>query len=122
MATKDTCCTVVPYFKVHAGKMEAFRNLCERFIAKSSSEPKCLYYGFSFDGDEVHCREGYVDAEGAMHHLENIGALLQEALTIADVTRLEIHGPAAELEKLRPALDPFKPRYFTLEYGFRKAN
>jgi len=120
MATKDTCCTIVPYFKVHAGKIDAFRNLCERFVAKSSSEPKCLYYGFSFDGDEVHCREGYVDAEGAMHHLENIGMLLNEALTLADVSRLEIHGPAAELDKLRASLDPLKPRYFTLEYGFRK--
>jgi len=120
MATKDTCCTIVPYFKVHAGKIEAFRSLCERFVAKSSTEPRCLYYGFSFDGDEVHCREGYVDAEGAMHHLENVGALFNEALTLADVARLEIHGPAAELEKLRPTLDPFQPRYFTLEYGFRK--
>jgi hypothetical protein len=52
--------------------------------------------------------------------LENIGALLQEALTISDVVRLEIHGPAAELDKLRPAFDPLKPRYFALEYGFRK--
>jgi len=121
MATQDTCCTIVPYFKVHAGKVEAFRNLCERFVARTSTEPRCLYYGFSFDGDEVHCREGYVDAEGAIHHLENVGALLREALTIADVVRLEMHGPAAELEKLRPSFDPLNPRYFTLEYGFRKA-
>jgi quinol monooxygenase YgiN len=120
MATQDTCCTIVPYFKVHAGEIAAFRNLCERFVAKSSAEPKCLYYGFSFDGDEVHCREGYIDAEGALNHLENVGQLLNEALTMADVVRLEIHGPAAELEKMRPALDPFKPRYFTLEYGFRR--
>src|SRR5262245_29081936 len=116
MATLDTCCTIVPYFKVHAGKIEAFHSLCERFVAKSSTEPKCLYYGFSFDGDEVHCREGYVDADGAMRHLENVGPLLEEALTIADVARLEIHGPTAELEKLRPAFDALKARYFTLEY------
>ena len=121
MPTQDTCCTIVPYFKVHGGKIGAFRNLCERFVARASTEPRCLYYGFSFEGDEVHCREGYVDAEGAIHHLENVGALLQEALTIADVVRLEIHGPAAELDKLRAKFDPLMPRYFTLEYGFRKA-
>jgi quinol monooxygenase YgiN len=120
MATQDTCCTIVPYFKVHTGKIAAFRDLCERFVARTSTEQKCLYYGFSFDGDEVHRREGYVDADGAIHHLENVGALLREALTIADLVRLEIHGPAAELEKLRPGLDPLKPRYFTLDYGFRK--
>jgi len=120
MATQDTCCTIVPYFKVHAGKMAAFRNLCERFVARTSAEPKCLYYGWSFDGEEVHCREGYVDAEGAVHHLENVDALLREALTIADLVRLEMHGPEAELEKLRPTVDALKPRYFTLEFGFRK--
>ena len=121
MATQDTCCTIVPYFKVHDGKIAVFRSLCERFVAKAASEPKCLYYGFSFDGDEVHCREGYIDADGALKHLENVGALLNEALTLAELTRLEIHGPTAELAQLRPTLDAFKPRYFTLEYGFRKA-
>jgi hypothetical protein len=120
MATQDTCCTIVPYFKIHAGKTQAFRELCGRFVARASTEPKCLYYGFSFDGDEAHCREGYVDAEGALQHLENVGQLLNEVLTIADLLRLEIHGPEGELAKLRPALEPFKPRYFILEYGFRK--
>ena len=79
MATQDTCCTIVPYFKAHAGKLDAFRNLCERFVSKTSSEAKCLYYGFSFDGDQIHCREGYVDAEAALAHIDNVGALLQES-------------------------------------------
>ncbi|HZN02945.1 MAG TPA: hypothetical protein VFD06_05105 [Candidatus Polarisedimenticolia bacterium] len=120
MATQDSCCTIVPYFKVHAGKMPMFRDLCERFVARTSTEPKCLYYGFSFDGDEVHCREGYVDAEGALQHLENVGALIKESLTIADLVRLEIHGPASELEKLRAPLEPLQAKFFRLEYGFRR--
>ena len=66
MATQDSCCSVVPYFKAHAGKLDAFKELCERFVEKSSGEPKCLYYGFSFDGDQIHCREGYSDAEGVL--------------------------------------------------------
>jgi hypothetical protein len=53
-------------------------------------------------------------------HLENVGALLQEALKIAEITRLEVHGPDAELTKLRGPLAAFKPQFFTLEYGFRK--
>jgi len=120
MATQDSCCSVVPYFKAHAGKLDAFKNLCERFVEKSSGEPKCLYYGFSFDGDQIHCREGYVDAEGVLTHLDNVGALLAEALTISDLTRLEIHGPEAELAKLRGPLAQFKPQFFVLEYGFRR--
>lgn len=120
MATRDTCCTIVPYFKAHAGKLEAFRSLCERFVAKTFTEPNCLYCGFSFDGDEVHCRQGYTDAQAALAHLENVGALLGEALAIADVVRLEVHGPEQELAKLRAPLAQLNPRYFVLEYGFRR--
>ena len=120
MATRDKCCTIVPYFKVHDGKLEAFKALCEQFVKKTKKEPKCLYYGFSFDGNQVHCREGYTDAKGLLHHLDNVGALLQEALGIADITRLEVHGPEKELAKLREPLKELKPQFFTLEYGFRK--
>jgi len=120
MPTQDHCCTIVPYFKVPAGKMPAFKSLCEKMVAKSSAEPKCLYYGFSFNDDEAHCREGYADAEGALAHLENVGPLLEEALQIVELTRLEIHGPEEELAKLRGPLAKLNPRFFTLEYGFRR--
>lgn len=120
MATKDTCCTIVPYFKVHDGKLAAFKQLCEEFVSTTSNEPKCLYYGFSFDEDQVHCREGYSDAEGLLAHLDNVGALLEQALKIADITRLEVHGPENELAKLRQPLEQLSPQYFVLEYGFRR--
>ena len=120
MATQDRCCTIVPYFKVNPGKLPAFKALCERFVAKTQGEEKVLYYGFSFDGDQVHCREGYRDADGLLVHLESVGALLQEALQIAEIARLEVHGPEAELAKLRAPLAGLKPQFFTLEYGFRK--
>ena len=120
MATQDRVCTIHPYFKVHAGQLAAFNDLCRRFVDKTSQEAKALYYGFSFDGDQVHCREGYADAAGALAHLENVGALLQEALKLAEVLRLEVHGPAEELAKLRGPLAALKPQFFTLEYGFRR--
>ena len=120
MATQDKCCTIVPYFNVPVENLSAFKKLCEAFVEKSSTEPKCLFYGFSFDGNQAHCREGYADAEGALAHLENVGALLQEALKLAPITRLEIHGPEEELAKLRGPLASLKPQFFILEYGFRK--
>jgi quinol monooxygenase YgiN len=120
MATQDTCCTIVPYFKVQSGQLAAFKTLCEQFVEKTSQEPKCLYYGFSFDGDQAHCREGYKDAEGLLAHLENVASLLQEALTIADLSRLEVHGPAGEPAKLLDPLSDLNPQFFTLEYGFRR--
>ncbi len=119
MATQDRCVTIVPYFKVPAEKMDAFKLLCERFVEKSKPEPKCLYYGWSFSEDLVHCREGYADADGALAHLESVGPLLEQALKIAELTRLEIHGPEQELAKLRGPLAHLKAQLFTLEYGFR---
>ncbi|MBL1178087.1 putative quinol monooxygenase [Pantanalinema sp. GBBB05] len=120
MPTQDKCCTIVPYFNVHAGKLELFKALCEQFVDKTKEEPLCLYYGFSFDGDQVHCREGYEGAEGVLAHLANVGTLLEEALKIADLTRLEIHGPEPELVTLREQLAHLQPQFFTLEYGFRR--
>ncbi len=120
MATQDKCCTLVPYFKVPHSQMQAFKKLCEQFVAKTSSEPKCLYYGFSFYGEQVHCREGYEDAEGLLAHLENVSELLTAALAIAQITRLEVHGPKEELAKLHEPLAKLGPQFFTLEYGFRR--
>ena len=119
MATQDKCCTIVPYFKVQSGKLEAFKALCEQFVEKTNGEPKCLYYGFSFDGDQAHCREGYEDADALLTHLGNVGSLLEEALKISELTRLEVHGPEEELPKLREPLAALNPQFFTLEYGFR---
>lgn len=120
MSAPDTCCGLVPYFKVHAGKLAEFKALVPRFVEKTKSEPKCLYYAFSFDGEQAHCREGYADADGILAHLENVGAILGEALKIADLTRLEVHAPAAEIEKLREPLKGLNPQYFVLDTGFRR--
>jgi quinol monooxygenase YgiN len=120
MATTDTCCSIVPYFKVPSENLAAFKAICEEFVAKTDSESKCLYYGFCFDGNEAHCREGYQDAEGVLAHLDNVGETLTEALKISELTRLEIHGPEQELAKLRAPLAGLNPQFFVLEYGFRR--
>lgn len=120
MATKDTCCTIVPYFKVPEGRLDEFRQLCEEFVDKTQTEAGCLYYGFSFNGNTVNCREGYLNAEALLAHLENIGKILERALKIAELSRLEIHGPKQELDKLRGPLADLKPDFYILEYGFRR--
>ena len=109
-----------PYFKVHPGKIEAFKAGFPAFVDKTASEEKNLFYEFTVNGDEVFCREGYADAEGLLAHLENVGALLAEALKIADLIRLEVHGPAAELDKLKKPLAHLKPDWFVLEAGGKK--
>lgn len=104
-----------PYLKVHPGKLEAVKAGFPRFVEKTATEKKNLFYGFSVNGDEIFCREGYTDAEGVLAHLDNVGALLAEMLTIADLTGVEVHGPAAELEKLKKPLAHLNPAWFTLE-------
>jgi len=120
MPTADTCCTIVPYFKIPAGKREPFKALCEQFVEKTKSEAGVLYYGFSFDGDQAHCREGYTNAEGLLAHLENVSSLLMEMLQMVELTRLEVHAPEMELAKLRGPMARLHPQFFTLEYGFRR--
>lgn len=120
MATSDTCVTIVPYFKIHTGKLAEAKSLADRCVERTRSEPGCLFYGFSFDGDEMHCREGYANAQGALAHLGNIDELLKKLLQVADLTRLEVHGPANELAQLREPMKGLQPKFFVLEYGFRK--
>lgn len=120
MSTDDRCCTIAPYFKVSSANAATFRALCEKLVAKAREEPKCLYYGFSFNGDEVHCREGYEDAEGLLAHIDHVGPLLREAAKISEITRLEVHGPEEELAKLRKPLSDFPATFFVLEFGFRR--
>lgn len=120
MATRDTCCSVAPYFEIHAGKAAAFREICEKYVEWSSREPGCLYYGFSFDGDLAHCREGFVDAQALIAHIENLRPILHEMGEVSKLVRIEVHGPEHELAKLREPLSGLCPQYFMLEYGYRK--
>ena len=120
MATDDKCVTIVPYFKIHAGKIEDVKKTCTEMVAKTKTESKCMFYGFSFSGDELHCREGYEDGAGALAHFDNVGDLLKSLLDQTDLQKLEIHGPASEIDPMREPLSDLNPQFFTLEYGFRR--
>ncbi|MEN3369603.1 MAG: hypothetical protein V7609_1746 [Verrucomicrobiota bacterium] len=114
MSSLSNFVSIHPYFKVHPGKLETFKAAFPAFIEKTKTEESNLFYEFSINGDEVFCREGYIGAEGLLAHLDNVGALLAEAFKIADLARLEIHGPAEELDKLRGPLAHLKPQWFAL--------
>ncbi|NKB77384.1 MAG: hypothetical protein GKR96_10175 [Gammaproteobacteria bacterium] len=120
MSTEDTCCSLAPYFRVNDGKMDEFKALTAKFVEATATEEGALYYGFSYNDDVAYCREGYVNAEATLAHLDNVGALVQEALTMSSLEKLEVHGPEAELAKLRGPLAGLNPTFFTLESGFRR--
>ena len=103
-----------PYFKVHPGKVEEIKASLPRFVEKTATEKQMLFYEFTMNGDELFCREAYENADGLLAHLDNVGALFAEALKISDLIRLEVHGPAEELEKLKKPLAHLNPAYFEL--------
>jgi quinol monooxygenase YgiN len=109
-----------PYFKVHPGKLEATRSAFSHFVEKTATEKENLFYGFTVNGDEIFCREAYESATGTLAHLDNVRALLSEMLKSADLIRIEVHGPADELEKLKAPLAHLKPEWFALEATLQK--
>lgn len=121
MFVPDTCCTFVPYFEIQDGHLEAFKALVLKLVAKTRTEPGCMHYAFSFNGNVAHCREGYVDANALLAHRENVAELIGQALKIAKIIRLEIHAPEAEIDKLRGPMASRNPEFFALEEGFRRS-
>ncbi len=109
--------TIHPYFKTHPRKEAQAQAVMEKFVAKTQGEPLCLFYEFTVLDDAVFCREGYVGAAGVLHHLENIGDILGEMLTVSDLTRLEFHGPAEEIDRLREPLGHLNPAFFVHRCG-----
>ena len=103
-----------PYFKVPPDKLQMLKDVLPEFLAKTRAETQNLFYEFTINGDEVFCREGYVNAEALLEHLGNVKAMLEAALTMAELIRIEVHGPAAELEKLKEPLAHLNPAWFVL--------
>lgn len=104
--------SINPYFKVQEGKLDDFKELMKDFVARTATEDTCLYYDFSVCGDQVFCREAYIGAAGVLAHLENVGAQIEKALTFSELYRLEIHGPAGEIDQLREPLAELNPEFY----------
>ncbi len=118
MSTYERSVSINPYFKIKEGQMDGCKQCLATFIdLVTQNEPGCLYFNFTFNGDNMCCREAYVDADAVLAHLANCGEALGEFLKVADLVRIELHGPAEELEKLKPTFADFNPDYFALDCG-----
>merc|ERR1711959_863893 len=107
--------TIVPYFTVPEGKMDAFKAGFADFYKHTkegtAASGECLYYGFAQEGNKIFCREGYKSADGVLAHLGEGGL------------DLSVMGPAAELEKLKGPMGPLGTKFFALDEGtFRDAS
>ncbi|MDA7922462.1 hypothetical protein N9B73_11960, partial [Verrucomicrobiales bacterium] len=112
--TPETTVSIHPYFKPHEGKLEEFIAGMDAFVKRTSSEEGVLFYDFTVSGEIVFCREAYIGGEGALAHLGNVDDLLKAALEISDLLRLEVHGAAAELDKMREPLKDLPVDWFVL--------
>lgn len=120
MSSTSKLVSIHPYFRPHAGNLDAFKVLAHRFVERTSSEPGAVYYEFTVHGGDVFCREAYLNGEAVLAHLDNVSALLAEALTLAELVRLEFHGPASELDKLRGPLSDLNAQWFVWECGINR--
>ena len=112
--------SIHPYFRVNEGKLDEFKAMLPLFVEKTRTEDACLFYDFTINGDIIFCREAYVGGEGALAHLDNVGELLEKALGISELIRIELHGSGEELEKLREPLGPLNPDWFIFDSGVEK--
>ncbi len=117
MSKLSNAVSLHPYFQIREGNLDKFLDLMPKFVEKTSTEPACIYYDFSRNGNTAFCREAYVGAEGILAHLENVGDLIAKFLELSEMIRLEVHGPEAEIEKLRAPLAELKPDFYIWETG-----
>ena len=112
-------CTIHPTFTVH--DWSKAKPIMEEFIARTKNEPGCLYYGWVRDGNQLKCREGYQNGAAINAHLENVGSCIR-AILLRVWHRLvaDIHGPAAELEIVKPGTEALGTKYFATDGGFSK--
>ena len=116
----DTTVTLAPYFKVK--DLGKFKEIWKAAYDPFAHKDDCVHYSFGFteDGTRAHCREAYTSAKTALQHLADVDAALKAVLDgPAELERLEVHGPKAEIDQLIEPLTPFGCKFFVCEWGFR---
>merc|ERR1711861_105379 len=96
----QTIMTIQPTFTV--SDWAVAEPIMAEFVEATKKETGCTYYGWTRNDDKLFCREAYADAAASLAHLEHI----------------ELHGPAAEVEKCKEKMDGFGTKYFTIDSGF----
>jgi len=126
---EDGTVTLAPYFKLK--DVAKFKELWKADYENFGHKEDCVHYAFTFtDNSRAHCREAYKSGEAVIQHIMDVGKVFNSEVggcihpDVADLEKLELHGPALELEKVKkwneegPKI-PFQ--YFVTEWGFRPA-
>ncbi|MFA3917335.1 antibiotic biosynthesis monooxygenase [Ruegeria hyattellae] len=113
--------TVIGYFSISSENAAAFRENCAAMVALHDKEPGHLAtaYGFCSDGTAV-SREDYDSAEAVQRHMQLGSHIFESTQALVQITGVELHGPAEEIDRLRDLFSAMSPRCFVTEYGFRR--
>ena len=116
-ATTASLCTVHAYYDLtdEAKAEPVLADLARR----TKKEGGCVYYGWTKAGDTLFCREGYVDSGAVLAHLSNVASCTGLA-GCTRLRRLELHGPPAELDKLRDTARQMGAQCFERHSGFQR--
>jgi len=100
MSAKNSLVTMHPHYKIH--DWDQAQPIVQALIEVSAREPGCIFYSWHMSGDTLICREGFIDGESAIKHLSEVGQLKDTLVDgPASLDRIEVHGPTAEIEKLK---------------------
>jgi len=104
---EGTLCSSCPSFKVQ--DWTAAAPLVRQFIDRTGLETGCTYFGWSSRGEDLQWHGNYKDGTALRDHFNNVSDLilaLDEGP--ARMMKLELHGPAVELDKARDATAHFR--------------
>ena len=93
-------------------------------IINSSLKVKPLFLSiFSLADNTTFCREGYINAEGALEHFKEIKEVLDKVLDLIGKNNLDmsVTGTKTDLEKLKPALTSFGATFYQIDRGAIKS-
>lgn len=108
-------CNICPQFTVSDwGEAEP---IMAEFVKATKTEEGCVYYGWTRKGDQLVCREAYVNGEAVLKHLENVGDYITELLTVAELNEVSIDCPRDQIEVVRPKTEALGTKYFEIVEG-----
>eukprot|EP00467_Chlorarachnion_reptans_P009955 CAMPEP_0114515908 /NCGR_PEP_ID=MMETSP0109-20121206/17026_1 /TAXON_ID=29199 /ORGANISM="Chlorarachnion reptans, Strain CCCM449" /LENGTH=242 /DNA_ID=CAMNT_0001696223 /DNA_START=192 /DNA_END=920 /DNA_ORIENTATION=- len=99
---KDAHVSVQPRLTVKEGKMDEMKKFLAETVDITAKGTKLnMYYGYYISGNTVRCREGYVNAEGLLSHMGEVGAVLAKAMPLCETMEMGVHATAGEIKKCK---------------------
>merc|ERR1719321_2573635 len=84
-AKADESVSMITYYEVR--DMDNFANLTVEIAEAKKTEPSVIACSFSFNGNQVMCKEAYESADAAKTHLEQSSLLARRAAESADILK-----------------------------------